>query len=625
MSQLSDFTLSFVRQHGGLVEPTAPDLYEMVLPDALAAAWAIEPFQYVAFSQDAAQLAETELAAENILQLGFSHPMLDEMVEIARRRPTPTHSVIDRVRLAKTGLGELACDAWLLPNARVAELPRTQAVGVRNSYLNFDFKVALISDDKHERLASVMIDAQAGYPLDVAEAARIMQAARPYVADAFDYGHLPPGPLRWRTPAGDVPSAPLSRAALDLLLARAQQAVRHALADTLAMMQQRSRRFRELDEARLNEYYDETAADLNSRLRNAAPERRDSLLAKLSAVAVERQQKLNDAATRYNVRIDLSLINVMLIEQPKLAQPVTLTNRQTTLTTHAVWDPLLHRLEPLGCHVCGRAGARLYLCHNGHVAHAECLAPQCIDCKRVFCAHCAGDVGACDVCHAPLCVHSRIACGECGRYTCREHQGMCHADAGQPVNRGAPAVSAPPPAPTPAAPTPPAPPPKPAARRPARPAAPPAPPPRAAPQPDWPKGVPKPQRMEVDVTERAVVAIVLASRNREVAMRRWMLDLEYGISVLCKCEKGSACQAESYIHRPMSGAQLVAQLEEKIEQMRAEYGIPKKKVTTNRLQFANMPPEPTPRLELFGYWQDEAYLTRCRQGFDREVSRQKRG
>ena len=154
---------------------------------------------------------------------------------------------------------------------------------------------------------------------------------------------------------------------------------------------------------------------------------------KLAILETERGTKAADVRARYGLRVELELVNTLIITQPKVTVPVSISNRTTTIQRTVVWDPLMHRLEPLVCDVCGQPGEGLHLCTGGHLAHDDCLAPQCIDCKRVYCQLCDGELATCVVCQRPVCRQSLIICPTCGRGACREHQSLCHAADGQPA------------------------------------------------------------------------------------------------------------------------------------------------------------------------------------------------
>ncbi len=602
MSELEQFVLSYLQEAGALVEPPAFQVYEVLLPDAAARRWQQPTYLQLAFT-------ETEQA--DATHLGYNHPLVEQLVQEAHQHPASTRLIIDNLRLDKTGLDELAANSWGLVNARVQPQPRATTARTRSTYIRFNFKAALLSDEKQERLVSVLMDAHTGNRIANVEAIET-RAAAPTPDTILDT--LPPAPMRWQ-PDGSPPlKLPLDNTSLLALLARAQEAVRDELGDDLINLQKRVARFRELDEARLNDYYGNLRKDLHQRLKNALPDRQASLQDKLDAVKTEHSHKLADLAERYQLQIHLSLLNLMVIQQAKLVLPVQISNRTTQVEAYAVWDPLLYRLEPLLCQVCGLPGEqRMHLCHNGHIAHEACLAPACVDCKRVFCQKCAGEVGECAVCHQPLCRHSQLKCKDCGRVTCQAHRTLCHANEGQPVDLSKPAPS---PAPEPEMEAKPKAKSKPAA---ASKKAPPSPPPKPKLVPvKMPKGVPTPKRIEVVISNHIVVAYVLASRDREVALRSWSLEpMEGGIIRHCNCEKGAECKNHGIILRPMEWTPMVTFFNQEIEALAEEYGLTLKVVNYNRSAIFDQESIPIPKLQLFGLWLDKEALQISRVTFDR--------
>ncbi|MEE8304796.1 MAG: hypothetical protein V3S24_20435 [Candidatus Tectomicrobia bacterium] len=608
MSDLQTFVLGYLQQVGSLVEATAPGVHEVVLPDEVAHQWHTPAYQQIAFD---------EVPDTQATRLGYNHSLVEEMISAARSRPASTRAYITNLRLDKTGLAETARTGWNLPNSRVVERRDAALARARSTYVRFNFKAALISDEKHEQLVSVLIDVNAGYA--ATDATYIMQAVNADQPDVL-LKTLTHAPLRWTAADGAALTEPMTPRTLQELLQRAQATVLRELDEPLQNLRRRAERFQELDEARLQEYYDEMSGDLQQRMVTAQPDRRLGLEEKLAAVEMERTAKLTDVVERYQVRLDLTLINLMVIEQPKLVLPVNLETRAAKLSTYAVWDPLLHRIEPLPCTVCGLSTERTFLCHHGHLAHEACLAPTCVDCKRVFCLQCADAMGSCAVCEQSLCRYSRHMCEHCNRGTCQAHIGLCHANAGQPVALHAqtltPAAPQPEPLPSvsPAAPSTPTRP-KPSKRVTPRQVTPKqALPPRKTRR--LPAGTPTPQRLEVLIQsdQDAVVAYVLASRDREVAMRVWKLQPE-GIGVLCRCELGADCDENHMLWRPVDAAGIEKQVLNAISALRQEYGVPPKKVQF--FQYTAGRHIPMRRLALQGRWKDDAVLRHARIKFDR--------
>ena len=592
MSELADFVLNAYRRAGGIVEPPTYGIHEVLLPEDAARRWDVPTYQRLAFADEPpGEIAD----AEDVAILGYGHPLVETLMEDIRAQPACAVVHVDDLRLDKRGLLDLARQTLAFRNAHLSEDPSKGESAKRCHYVRFNFKAALITDEKRERLISVVMDAQAGFA--VPELTHAEQLT--WLSEESAFEHLLAAPVRW-LPGHQVLSHPV----LEGLLERATHAALDELALPLETLHRRAARHLELDRARLTGYYDDMARDLQHRLQRTSDDaRRAALEDKLAATQVERQDKLADVEAKYRLRVELELINLQVIVQPKILLPVRIAHRTVTVERTAVWDPLLHRIEPLACDVCGRPATRLTLCSGGHLAHEDCLSPeQCVDCKRVYCHLCADWMGRCVVCDRPVCRHSLNRCGVCERATCHEHVALCHAADGQPAQL------------PPSAPPEPAPPPPPVEEMKERPAAPPAPPrskgrkrravapaTRQAHRPvRKPSRAPTPYKIEVyaDPHVPEVNAFVLTRGRKQIAVRSWELT-EEGILTVCQCEKRYRCPADGMVLESADGSEIESQ----IEDLRREYGISARRVS--RYVVVSGALRQVPRVALRGDWRTE--------------------
>ena len=146
--------MAFLEQQETIVTPPAYGVIEALLPDELAADLRLDPYQRLAFT--AGQDEET-------LHLSYNHPLVEEIAGRLQQQPANACAYINHVRLDKQGLLDLARKGYTFPNARLS--PKANATQGRalHHYLRFNFKVALISDEKQEFLASATMDVQGGY------------------------------------------------------------------------------------------------------------------------------------------------------------------------------------------------------------------------------------------------------------------------------------------------------------------------------------------------------------------------------------------------------------------------------------------------------------------------------
>ncbi len=619
---LPDFVLGYLEEAGSVIMPPEFGIYEVLMPDELADALAFDDYARIAFTASASAPNQTPtngIADDDTIRLGVNHPLVENIAETLTTQPANIRTYIRGVRTDKRGLADLAHKHFGLPNARVSELPKTTEVATQHHYLLCNFKVTLLSEEKQEDLMTVVMDVQAGHAVESDEL--LQQLMLLDTKPAFE--GLPVAAPRWQGAADALAAETLQR-----LLPRAEAALRDRLADQAASLAARMERHLALDLARIGDYYDEMRADLLKRQGRLAADdaRRQDFDDKLAMLSAERTTKLDDARGRYQLRVDMKLVNVVLATQAKVTLPMTISNRTAQITRTVVWDPLLHRLEPLVCDVCGKPGEGLHLCTGGHMTHESCLAPQCIDCKREFCQLCATQLAECVVCHQPVCRPSLIQCSTCARGTCNEHQQLCHAADGEPAvlpTSTTPIDEAIAPAATPAAAAQAAP--KPpmshgsrqrgktslqsktrdsssrAARKPPK--------TKTPPRPPTAKGV----RIDVQVDEHEprIVASVMKSTKRVLATRSFELTPQ-GILVHCQCEK-SPCPVHGYYHRPMPAATIAEQIGAQIQKLQQEYRIPAKKVQYFYKRYSQVHEER--RLILPEVWRDPARLAEATRGF----------
>ncbi len=335
---LARFVVGYLEHEGSIVAPPAYGVHEALLPDGLAAQLHVEPYLPLAFE-----------AYENpdAVPLSVGHPLVEAIAGQLVQVPGHAQVFINHLRLDKKGLFDVAAKTLSLPNARLSPARGASEQTTLHHYMQLNFKAIFLSDEKQEQIISVVFDVQGGYA--VHEAALRERLVSTETESAFP--HLEVARPRW-----SGMDDPLSPVTLQALLPRTQAAAAAVLQDRLVAMQARTQRLLELDAARIDDYYDSLQRDLQQRLarsETADEERRRNIVSKIEALRTERQAKLADVQARHQV--------------PKIVLPVEIGNRRVTITRLLVWNPLIHRLEPLVCEVCGAPGDGLHLCTSGHL------------------------------------------------------------------------------------------------------------------------------------------------------------------------------------------------------------------------------------------------------------------
>ena len=207
-------------------------------------------------------------------------------------QPASAAVYVNQVRLEKRGLVELARKIFGFPNARLDFVPQTQERSELHHYLQFNFKVTILSEEKQEDLASVVMDVQAGYA--VTDPAQLRALSVYDTETTFD--GCPLAQPRW-IGAGDA----LAVETLAALLPRAATAARASLAERLTSLAARMEHHLLLDLARIEVYYTELELDLHkrqARVESGDTARRQEFADKLAMLERERRTKNEGARAR---------------------------------------------------------------------------------------------------------------------------------------------------------------------------------------------------------------------------------------------------------------------------------------------------------------------------------------
>ena len=330
MNPITEFVFAALLQQGALIEDAGFGNYNVMLPDELAELLAIDPFVTLSFD---------ESDTDDTLNLHYGHPVVEALIDLCRSISTPTHLYATNLNLNKSSLGQLAIKMISLPKKERLSLVRGAVESIEVfHYIRFNFRAAIVSDEKHEHLVSAILSAQTG---EAVADDRFEKAFAFHIEP--DWQEAPNAPVRWLKNAN-----PLSEVCITALLDRAVVAALQSLHPLLDPIQRRSTRYLQLDQARLEGYYADLQQDLENRLARADDANRvQSLQNKIAAIKSEQEAKFGDVVAKYQMRVHLELINIMIIEQPKVVLPMMVEHGKLKIPTQVVWNTLTYVLEPL--------------------------------------------------------------------------------------------------------------------------------------------------------------------------------------------------------------------------------------------------------------------------------------
>ncbi|MBI2865386.1 MAG: hypothetical protein HYX94_12605 [Chloroflexi bacterium] len=400
---LRPFTLDLLRALGALIEVDKSGGVDVVLPPSdgrpKLGGQSDGDFLRLAFDRPTAD------AHPDAQFLALGSPQADQLIQVAEGMGLATRYYVNELKWSSRVAVDFGKWKARLANGRF--VPEGIDFPFACHYVLFDFVVSYISDEKREEIRTVIVDSsslQPGNRLQQAWDKVRISPHREFVV--ADYDALP------------------DLARLKTVYRRAAVLLERQIADTIVAYRRRTNRHLELENLRINTFYDDTIEELKRRADRAdTDERRLSIEQKIEAGDLERRSKIADIVAKHKLRVVFTLLNAAVVTQPKVRSKVRVDNRYAATDLYMVFDPLTGEMDLPVCQVCSEATEVIHLCANGHVVCPECIV-ACSACKREYCLTCR--TGTCAVCGKPVCSHSQVRCPVCGRITCPEDKGKCH-------------------------------------------------------------------------------------------------------------------------------------------------------------------------------------------------------
>jgi hypothetical protein len=346
---LGGFIRACIESAGGAVEAATTGRLDAVLPPDLEAAAGGRSWVSLALTND--------IADDSVEMATLGSPFVDALVAFACARGALAEGHLPGGQLKRKGLKAEAERTLLFSNCRTRYFDN-EITMMQAATMQFDFKVAFVSEERRERIYSVPVNGVSGH-FDAALAARLNELP---ISDESDVA---------------LPSAPR------VSVPTAYEAARHALSQMVeadaARQQQRVRRRFAVELARTRDYY---AGVIQSLERRRNRERRNAagpgsgiagLERKIAAAREERERKLRELGDSYGIRTRARLASVRLLWRPKVFFRLTIERGTAVRSLTLVYDGLTERLELPACDACRKPAARLRA-----TSSAQLLCPDCV-------------------------------------------------------------------------------------------------------------------------------------------------------------------------------------------------------------------------------------------------------
>lgn len=350
-SPLEEFLLEYMDVAGGAWQAVEPQVYDALLPAAVEQALGLAAADGVLrFTLDPEALPDYPTAQ----LMAFGNPLLDRIFEHAQSLGQAAHVYLTGFNLSPHDLPAIVRRSLQVPAG--VEVRSGPPRAYHFSAALFWFQATFISDEKVQDIFAVGIERYYGRL-----ARTLIETLRSAtLSDTRSY------------PYPDAPGLPLKRA-YQLARDEATHAVTVTAHSRLTEIQQYLQR----ETQRLSGYFTDLRAELAERQAKAVTKGEDAAPFDLQRQSLDReeQDQLADLRHKLALRVQIQLINVLHVIQPKLRVRVQLVPASGPGgEIEVVFDPAAQKVEATVCPVCARPTLALALRRTGQVVCPACAA-----------------------------------------------------------------------------------------------------------------------------------------------------------------------------------------------------------------------------------------------------------
>jgi hypothetical protein len=350
-SPLEDFIRDYVETIGGVWDEIEPQVYDLLLPgDGSAVALGADARGMLRVAFDPEALPEhpgAQLAS-------FGTPLVDRLLADAIHRGRFAQFYIVGLNLTPHDLVGRARRALTLEPGQQLRVERVRALDFTQAI--YFFQATFVSDEREQEILPVGLDLHYGRQTRHLE--ELLAAHR----------------------LSDQPAQPLAEARR-LSLAGGFPIARERVVRTLAAMA--NTRSRELSErlskqvVRMRQYYADLREELEDQVRRRKAEEDPARLA-ARREALDREEKLRvtELQQKNSLRVQLRLLNLVVVQQPKLLLHAAVASAKASAALELVWDPLIEALEAPPCPSCGRPGFTFEVTRLGRLVCPACKSAK---------------------------------------------------------------------------------------------------------------------------------------------------------------------------------------------------------------------------------------------------------
>jgi hypothetical protein len=349
---LEGFVRDYVEGVGGVWDEVEPQVYDLLLPLRQdLRAWQGETLRVTFDPEALPDHPGSQLAS-------YGTPLVERMLSDAMERGRFACLYFLGLNLAPHDLPGRARKSLTLAAGLELDVGRVRALHFAQAL--FWFQAGFVSDQKEQDVLAASVDLH--YGRQVRHREKLLDASR--LAEQA---------------ARRLPEAPRLSLAAAYPLARAE-----VLRSLVPMAHARERELRDRlgrQVTRMKRYYGDLRSEVAQGARRGKEdeeaERKQN--ARLQGIANEERLRINELRQKNSLHVHLRLLNILVVQQPKLLLYCRLSaakraaGKRASADLQLIWDPLLDALEAAPCPACGRPTFALNTNRQGAVHCTGCV------------------------------------------------------------------------------------------------------------------------------------------------------------------------------------------------------------------------------------------------------------
>ncbi len=370
METLYSLVNDILEKDGAVVEKVDDSLMEVILPDSLSKTLNLPEYLVFAFNDKSAELADQVIT--------YDSDIINKFADIVNKRGTFSQWTAPDLYLKTDKMGEILQKKLILNNATYRLNGFEEKVV---SYLLLNYKYTAISDEKKDKLISIVVNELTLSTLDDF-------TNRINLFDKSESEGFSALKTEERLPIRNI-------------LYAGNHGIKSRIKRELYDFEKSMNRRLQRDINRLESYYSLLKKEVEKKIakKGLIGEEKKRELLRIKAIDVEHKKKILDQIDKYSIKIECELISALRIVIPSVVLKVIVYRKKENKGVLLCWNPVLKELEKISCESCYYHSSSHFVCNSLHILCPDCYI-KCSSCEKWTCRVC--DSEKCIRCGLPL-------------------------------------------------------------------------------------------------------------------------------------------------------------------------------------------------------------------------------